>query len=219
MEAFAKMGTDFVKNNPKMVASMAETGMKTVANNQALGKLDDDLINQGSTGSSISSLPNQLGSSTTTSSGESPLISDGSVSSGPSAGSGAETEVANNIMCKGFQELFTKNQAKYNEFLFRSLENYFTEGHTKSMLDKMLNRNMGEYIKSNQFRGIIQSEIKHSIGSIMQSTLKSELRNRKNYSGMCNEIDRLNNKQLSGGRTRTKTRNPAKKRRTSKRRN
>jgi hypothetical protein len=202
-----------------MVASMAETGMKTVANNQALGKLDDDLINQGSTGSSISSLPNQLGSSTTTSSGESPLISDGSVSSGPSAGSGAETEVANNIMCKGFQELFTKNQAKYNEFLFRSLENYFTEGHTKSMLDKMLNRNMGEYIKSNQFRGIIQSEIKHSIGSIMQSTLKSELRNRKNYSGMCNEIDRLNNKQLSGGRTRTKTRNPAKKRRTSKRRN
>ena len=137
--------------------------------------------------------------------------------SGPSTGSGAETEVANNIMCKGFQELFTKNQAKYNEFLFRSLENYFTEGHTKSMLDKMLNRNMGEYIKSNQFGGIIKSEIQKSIGSVMQSTLKSELRNRKNYSGMCNEIDKLNAKRLNGGRTKRQIR--SKKKRTLKRRN
>ena len=124
--------------------------------------------------------------------------------SGSSPGSDGDTKAANEIMCKGFQELFTKNQAKYNEFLFRSLENYFTEGHTKSMLDKMLNRNMGVYIKSNQFGGIVKSEIQKSIGSVMQSTLKSELRNRRNYSGMCNEIDKLNMKRRGGGTMKTK---------------
>ena len=83
------------------------------------------------------------------------------------------------------------------------------------MLDKMLNKNMGEYIKSNQFNGIVKSEIQRSVGAIIQSTLKSELRNRKNYSGMCNEIDKLNKKRYGGGRTRTRT--TAKKRRTLKR--
>jgi hypothetical protein len=136
--------------------------------------------------------------------------------SGSSPGSDGDTEAANNIMCKGFQELFTKNQAKYNEFLFRSLENYFTEGHTKSMLDKMLNKNMGEYIKSNQFGGIVQSEIKNAIGSVMQSTLKSELRNRRNYSGMCNEIDKLNAKRRGGGTMKAKRQVPIRKRRTIK---
>ena len=137
---------------------------------------------------------------------------------GPSSdGSGAEAEVANDVMCKGFQEMFTKNQNKYNDFLFKSLAGYFNKGHTKMMLDKMLNKNMGEYIKSNQFNGIVKSEIQRSVGAIIQSTLKSELRNRKNYSGMCNEIDKLNKKRYGGGKTKIRTRNSAKKRRTLKR--
>ena len=134
-----------------------------------------------------------------------------------SDGSGAEAEVANDVMCKGFQEMFTKNLAKYNDHLFKSLAGYFNEGHTKLMLDKMLNKNMGEYIKSNQFNGIVKSEIQRSVGAIIQSTLKSELRNRKNYSGMCNEIDKLNKKRYGGGKTKIRTRNSAKKRRTLKR--
>lgn len=166
--------------------------------------------------SGISSLPNTLGLGDSTSSGDNSLVSDGSASSGPSTGSGAETGVANDIMCKGFQELFTKNQAKYNEFLFRSLEKYFNEGQTKLLLDKMLNRNMGEYIKSNQFSGIIKSEIQKSVGSVMQTSLKLELRNKKNYIGMCNEIGKFTR---GGRRTRTRTRDPSKKRRTFKRRN
>jgi hypothetical protein len=180
-------------------------------------------LEEANSGSSMSSLTSSSGLGDSESSQDNSLVSSESASSGPSVGSDAETGVANNIMCKGFQELFTKNQAKYNEFLFRSLEKYFNEGHTKLLLDKMLNKNMGEYIKSNQFRGIIQSEIKHSIGSIMQSTLKLELRNKNNYSGMCNEIGKLNNKRRGGGtmktRTKTRTRDPSKKRRTFKRRN
>ena len=212
MEAFANMGANILKNNPGALNSLTNT-VATVAS-----KVDPNTINElVNTGTKIAQ---SQGENTGTD-----ATSDGSVSgsSGTSAVSDAETTVANDIMCKGFQELFTKNQAKYNEFLFRSLENYFTEGHTKSMLDKMLNRNMGEYIKSNQFRGIIKSEIQKSIGSVMQSTLKSELRNRKNYSGMCNEIDKLNMKRRGGGtmktRTKTKTRDPSKKRRTFKRQN
>lgn len=161
-------------------------------------------LEEANSGSSMSSLTNPSELDKSKSSEESPLISGESTTSGSSPGSDGDTEAANNIMCEGFQELFTKNQAKYNEFLFRSLENYFTEGHTKSMLDKMLNRNMGEYIKSNQFGGIVKSEIQKSIGSVMQSTLKSELRNRKNYSGMCNEIDRLNMKRRGGGTMKAK---------------
>ena len=212
MEAFANMGANILKNNPGALNSLTNT-VATVAS-----KVDPNTINKlVNTGTKIAQ---SQGENTGTD-----ATSDGSVSgsSGSSAVSDAETTVANDIMCKGFQELFTKNQAKYNEFLFRSLEKYFNEGNTKLLLDKMLNRNMGEYIKSNQFRGIIQSEIKHSIGSIMQSTLKLELRNKKNYSGMCNEIGKLNNKRRGGGtmktRTKTRTRNPSKKRRTFKRQN
>lgn len=171
-------------------------------------------LEEANSGSSISSLTNPSRLGDTESSQDNSLVSSESASSGSSPGSDAETAVANDIMCKGFQELFTKNQAKYNEFLFRSLENYFTEPHTKLLLDKMLNKNMGEYIKSNQFGGIIKSEIQKSVGSVMQTSLKLELRNKKNYIGMCNEIGKFTH----GGR-RTRTRNPSKKRRTFKRQN
>ena len=134
-----------------------------------------------------------------------------------SSGSGGETEVANNIMCKGFQEMFTKNLAKYNDHLFKSLAEYFNDKHTKMMLDKMLNKNMGEYIKSNQFSGIVESEIQRSVGAIIQSALKSELRNRENYKDICNGIDKIHKKRYGGGKTKIKTRNSAKKRRTVKR--
>ena len=208
-----KLQTTQAKTTEDIIGKIQQNGALS------LGQQSDVSSLTSNTDSTLKSLAGTLGVGKT----DDGSVSSESASSGSPVGSDAETEVANNIMCKGFQELFTKNQAKYNEFLFRSLENYFTEGHTKSMLDKMLNRNMGEYIKSNQFGGIVKSEIQKSIGSVMQSTLKSELRNRKNYSGMCNEIDKLNMKRRGGGtiktRTKTRTRDPSKKRRTFKRRN
>lgn len=129
-------------------------------------------------------------------------------------GSEARQEAANGTMCSEFQELFHKNQTKYQEFIMRSLENYFQEKHTKVILDKMLTRNMSEYIKSNQFSGIVKSEIEKSIGSVMQVSLRSGLRNRKNYQKMCNDIDKMS--AARGGATRSK-RKP--KRKTLKRRN
>lgn len=129
-------------------------------------------------------------------------------------GSPARQEAANDIMCSEFQELFHKNQTRYQEFIMRSLENYFQEKHTKVILDKMLTRNMAEYIKSNQFSGIVKSEIEKSIGSVMQGSLRSGLRNRKNYQKMCNDIDKMS--ATRGGETRSK-RKP--KRKTLKRRN
>jgi len=117
-------------------------------------------------------------------------------------GSDARQEAANDIMCSEFQQLFHDNQTRYQEFIMRSLENYFQEKHTKVILDKMLNRNMAEYIKSNQFSGIIKSEIEKSIGSVMQTSLRSGLRNKKNYQRMCNDIDKM--VATRGGATRSK---------------
>jgi hypothetical protein len=117
-------------------------------------------------------------------------------------GSDARQEAANDIMCSEFQKLFHENQTRYQEFIMRSLENYFQEKHTKVILDKMLNRNMAAYIKSNQFSGIIKSEIEKSIGSVMQTSLRSGLRNKKNYQRMCNDIDKM--VATRGGATRSK---------------
>jgi len=127
-------------------------------------------------------------------------------------GSGARQEAANDVMCSEFQSLFIKNQTRYQEFIMRSLENYFQEKHTKVILDKMLTRNMSEYIKSNQFSGIVKSEIEKSIGSVMQTSLRSGLRSRKNYQKMCNDINKM--VAARGGRAK---RTPKKK--TIKRRN
>lgn len=212
-----------IENGLKAVMSGDSNAMKKFAykNKDAIQKTVSSIdpeagkaLEEANSGSSMSSLTSSSGLGDSESSQDNSLVSSESASSGPSVGSDAETGVANDIMCKGFQELFTKNQAKYNEFLFRSLEKYFNEGHTKLLLDKMLNKNMGEYIKSNQFGGIIKSEIQKSVGSVMQTSLKLELRNKKNYIGMCNEIGKF----TRGGR-RTRTRNPSKKRRTFKRRN
>ena len=128
-------------------------------------------------------------------------------------GSEARQEAANDVMCSEFQSLFIKNQTRYQEFIMRSLENYFQEKHTKGILDKMLTRNMSEYIKSNQFSGIVKSEIEKSIGSVMQTSLRSGLRSRKNYQKMCNDINKMVAAR-GGGRAK---RNPKKK--TIKRRN
>ena len=81
----------------------------------------------------------------------------------------------------------------------RSLEAYFQEKHTKVILDKMLTRNMSEYIKSNQFSGIVKSEIEKSIGSVMQTSLRSGLRSRKNYQKMCNDINKMVAARGGGG--------------------
>ena len=114
-------------------------------------------------------------------------------------GSDKRQEAANDVMCSEFQSLFIKNQTRYQEFIMRSLESYFQQKHTKVILDKMLTRNMSEYIKSNQFSGIVKSEIEKSIGSVMQTSLRSGLRSRKNYQKMCNDINKMVAARGGGG--------------------
>ena len=162
--------------------------------------------------SAMSELSKSDSSGTPDSSGTEPdpLAVDADIST---KGSDARQEAANDIMCSEFQDLFHKNQTRYQEFIMRSLENYFQEKHTKVILDKMLNRNMAAYIKSNQFSGIIKSEIEKSIGSVMQTSLRSGLRNKKNYQRMCNDIDKM--VATRGGATRSKRKT---KRKTLKRR-
>ena len=136
---------------------------------------------------------------------------------GASAGSGAKTKASNEYMCDGFQEMFKKNQQLYGEKMFDSLATYFTEESSKAKLTAMLEQNIGQYIRSSQFRGTTAAVIKEAVGSVMRESLKKELKNPANFKGMCNEITKLAvQRRTYGGATRTK-RKPRKK--TIKRRN
>jgi hypothetical protein len=136
---------------------------------------------------------------------------------GASAGSGAKAKASNEYMCDGFQEMFKKNQQLYGEKMFDSLATYFTEESSKAKLTAMLEQNIGQYIRSSQFRGTTAAVIKEAIASVMRESLKKELKNPANFKGMCNEITKLAVKRRTyGGATRTK-RKPMKK--TVKRRN
>lgn len=130
---------------------------------------------------------------------------------GASAGSGAKTKASNEYMCDGFQEMFKKNQQLYGEKMFDSLATYFTEESSKAKLTAMLEQNIGQYIRSSQFRGTTAAVIKEAIASVMRESLKKELKNPANFRGMCNEITKLAVKRRTyGGATRTK-RKPMKK--------
>jgi len=124
---------------------------------------------------------------------------------GASAGSGAKAKASNEYMCDGFQEMFKKNQQLYGEKMFDSLATYFTEESSKAKLTAMLEQNIGQYIKSSQFRGTTAAVIKEAIASVMRESLKKELKNPANFKGMCNEITKLAVKRRTyGGATRTK---------------
>jgi len=124
---------------------------------------------------------------------------------GASAGSGAKAKASNEYMCDGFQEMFKKNQQLYGEKMFDSLATYFTEESSKAKLTAMLEQNIGQYIRSSQFRGTTAAVIKEAIASVMRESLKKELKNPANFKGMCNEITKLAVKRRTyGGATRTK---------------
>jgi predicted lipid-binding transport protein (Tim44 family) len=124
---------------------------------------------------------------------------------GASAGSGAKAKASNEYMCDGFQEMFKKNQQLYGEKMFDSLATYFTEESSKTKLTAMLEQNIGQYIRSSQFRGTTAAVIKEAIASVMRESLKKELKNPANFKGMCNEITKLAVKRRTyGGATRTK---------------
>jgi hypothetical protein len=136
---------------------------------------------------------------------------------GASSGSGAKAKEANAAMCGDFQKMFKENQKQYGEVVFDSLAKYFTEESSKAKLTAMLEQNIGQYIRSSQFRGTTAAVIKEAIASVMRESLKKELKNPANFKGMCNEITKLAVKRRTyGGATRTK-RKPMKK--TVKRRN
>ena len=137
--------------------------------------------------------------------------------SAPAKSEVAKTKASNEYMCDGFQDMFKKNQAAYNTALFDSLGKYFQDEPSKARLTAMLEQNIGNYIRSSQFRGTTADVIKDAIGSVIRESLKIELTNSDNFKSMCGIIQKMAiNRQGVGGGTRTK-RKPRKK--TVKRRN
>jgi hypothetical protein len=129
----------------------------------------------------------------------------------------AKTKEANAAMCGDFQKMFKENQADYGKVVFDSLGKYFQDEPSKARLTAMLELNIGNYIRSSQFRGTTAAVIKEAIGSVMRESLKTELKNPANFTGMCGEIQKLaRGRKTYGGATRTR-RKPRKK--TVKRRN
>ena len=129
----------------------------------------------------------------------------------------AKAKEANAAMCGDFQKMFKENQEQYGKVVFDSLGKYFQDEPSKARLTAMLEQNIGNYIRSSQFRGTTVAVIKEAIGSVMRESLKTELKNPGNFTGMCGEIQKLaRQRRLGGGSTRTK-RKPRKK--TIKRRN
>jgi hypothetical protein len=135
----------------------------------------------------------------------------------PAKSDTAKTKVSNEYMCDGFQQMFKEHQKTYGEVVFNSLGKYFQDAPSKAKLTAMLEQNIGQYIQSPQFRGTTAAVIKEAIGSVMRESLKTELKNPANFTGMCGEIQKLAmQRRGGGGSTRTK-RKPRKK--TIKRRN
>ncbi len=128
----------------------------------------------------------------------------------------AKTKASNDFVCDEFQEMFKRNQQLYGEKVFDSLGKYFQDEPSKAKLTAMLEQNIGQYIRSSQFRGTTAAVIKEAIGSVMRESLKKELKNPANFKGMCGEISKLAVQRKYGGATRT-NRKPRKK--TIKRRN
>lgn len=135
----------------------------------------------------------------------------------PAKSDTAKTKTSNEYMCDGFQQMFKEHQKTYGEVVFNSLGKYFQDAPSKAKLTAMLEQNIGQYIQSPQFRGTTAAVIKEAIGSVMRESLKTELKNPANFTGMCGEIQKLamQHRVVRGG-TRTK-RKPKKK--TIKRRN
>jgi hypothetical protein len=138
-----------------------------------------------------------------------------SAPAGPTAA--AKTKNSNEFMCDGFQQMFKDNQKLYGEKVFESLDKYFQEEKVQTTLTAMLEKNIGQYIRSSQFKGTTVAVIKNAIHSVMLQSLRTELKNPNNFKGMCAEIQNLSRRRTTGGgSTRTK-RKPRKK--TVKRRN
>jgi len=129
----------------------------------------------------------------------------------------AKTKNSNEFMCHEFQQMFKDNQKLYGEKVFESLDKYFQEEKVQTTLTAMLEKNIGQYIRSSQFKGTTVAVIKNAIHSVMLQSLRTELKNPNNFKGMCAEIQNLSRRRTTGGgSTRTK-RKPRKK--TVKRRN
>ncbi len=108
----------------------------------------------------------------------------------PPSATEKETE-SDKYMCKGFQDLYLKNQQKYNDEVFEGLRKYFEDTPTKAKLTAMLEQNIGQYIRSSQFRGATALVVKEAIGTVIKESLRNELKNPNNFKGMCNEISKL----------------------------
>ena len=141
----------------------------------------------------------------------------GASGAAPAKSEAEKKKATSDFMCGEFQTMFKEQQTNYGEVVFDSLGKYFQDEPSKARLTAMLEQNIGNYIRSSQFRGTTADVIKEAIGSVMRESLKIELTNSDNFKGMCGIIQKMAiNRQGVGGGTRTK-RKPRKK--TVKRRN
>jgi hypothetical protein len=112
------------------------------------------------------------------------------------------TSASDDYMCKGFQEMFMKNQRLYGDKVFDSLATYFTDEPVKTKLTSMLEKHIGGYIDSETFRGTTSKIIESIIGDVIRKSLVKELENGRNFEGICGELSKFNN--TVGGATRSK---------------
>jgi hypothetical protein len=112
------------------------------------------------------------------------------------------TSASDDYMCKGFQEMFMKNQRLYGDKVFDSLATYFTDEPVKIKLTSMLEKHIGGYIDSETFRGTTSKIIESIIGDVIRKSLVKELENGRNFEGICGELSKFNN--TVGGATRSK---------------
>ena len=113
-----------------------------------------------------------------------------------------KTSASDDYICKGFQEMFMKNQRLYGDKVFDSLATYFTDEPVKTKLTAMLEKHIGGYIDSETFRGTTSKIIESIIGDVIRKSLVKELGNGKNFQGICSELSKLND--TVGGATRSK---------------
>ncbi len=116
-----------------------------------------------------------------------------------------EAEAADKQMCNDFRDMFARNQEKYNEAVFKSLENYFETEKTQDRLSIMLGNYFGQYVRSPKFQTASAAVIEKSIGEVIKRSLNAELRKGANLRGFYSELGKvINNPRRAKGGTRSK---------------
>ena len=92
---------------------------------------------------------------------------------------------AENILSNEIVKLFEANREKYSGLILQNMENFWNDVNTKQKLDDILNESIGNYMRTNQFVGIVENETKDFIQSLIQKSIRDGLQNPEIYGMIC----------------------------------